>query len=758
MRRRVILRTLALVIACYIGPLQSAEFPIDQRVLVVYGNTDIGPWEQEFNSTILRQLTTENAIPVVPEFLNLVGADPAELPTIADSLRVKYQSIAIDLIIALQPEANTFVHSYSDYFAPDAEVIYVLPGTDLLELEGFAENEFVVASAVGQASLKTVEAISGIFPNLDRLYVVGGSAAGDVSFMEQISEAIDESDIRDKIEYLIGLSMSELTQRLAGAPGETAILMATYDRDSFGQPLRTMAVSQMLAEELGLPVFSPFDSLLLSGAIGGSLTTAVGYADSAVQLALAVLATDDDYAFFVRGTSQYMFDATRLKEFGITPNQLPEGSILVNEQVGFWSLYWRWAVLGITFIAAQLLLIFYLISSIQRRKRLESKMLELRKNQALGDLAGGIAHDFNNILMVLYANTDLALRFMKNGEKLEGYLGNIRTATRRARDLVKQILAFSSGLENASRECKNPLELLNETVEQLRTFLPATCDIDLDCPDCLDTVEIDESQMSQVILNICINAQHAMKDEGKISISVNNVTVWGKKKLYSQILPPGKYVAIAISDTGPGIDAKNLSHIFKPFYSTKLPGRGTGLGLSMVDRVIKTHEAYIDVQTIKNRGSTFTIYLPSVESNLVSMEEPQEKPDTNADSMRVLLVDDDEMVLEGTANMLLELHCEVTKFSNPLMALAEFKNNPDKFEMLLTDSKLPEMDGIRLIESIREIRKDFPAVLYTGYMETVGYDVLGAITVLSKPANIDELFQALSMGRNEANIAARQSE
>ena len=739
--------TLVILTACGISFANHAaeRAPVEHQILLIYGSTDVGEWEQTYNSEILRELSVGSGKSLIPEFLSLVGSTAEEQELMAESLLLQYGDSAIDLVIGVTPEASSFVRNHSSVFAPEAPHLYVLPGNDILDdADTLPASDYILRSAVDVAAELTLELIVELIPDLSNIYVVGGAGDGALSYANRINEALQRTGITTDTQYLHGLLPEELIEELQQVPRTSAILMSTYDIDRLGQPQRAVIVNSFLQEHIALPVFALFDSQIGRGAVGGNMSSSSQYAIGTAQIARDILA-GNAVPRISDAPTQYVFDSARLNAFNLNRGLLPEGSIILNEEPNFILDNIALIAAAILIMLAQFALIALLWRAINQRRHAEEELKTTQKMEALGSLAGGIAHDFNNILMAIMANAELAKSVLADPDKTEARLNNIISASNRAKGLISQILLFSRQAAAQTFETINIATLLNESVQQIRAFLPAECTIEVDCDESLPAASIDSNQLHQAIMNICINAQHAMNNAGKITITAERVDLEEDKKIFRHDIPPGTYVSIEIKDTGVGISEENQRHIFEPFYTTKPQGKGAGLGLALVYRIVRAHDAYIDLQSSSGEGSSFTIYLKASEQSASSkIPKLRSSNALQGHGERILLVDDDDMVLDATARILERLNYKVHAFRSSLKALAAFKEAPQQWDLIFTDLSMPEMDGARLGAQIRQIRGDIDIILYTGYLDAVDAIDLENLRILSKPSRLDEIANAVA--------------
>ncbi len=390
------------------------------------------------------------------------------------------------------------------------------------------------------------------------------------------------------------------------------------------------------------------------------------------------------------------------------------------------------------------------LKDITQQRQLEVQLQQSQKMEAIGTLAGGITHDFNNILGAILGYTELAILDSKNESKIGQHLEKIQEAGHRARDLVNQILAFS----RQTKQKRFPLQLssiVKEALKMIRASLPSTIEIRQNIQADQSTVEADPTQIHQVLMNLCTNAAHAMQENGGIlEIGIQNMDFGicsadfekGKKMStsvghtsdskgranqisesqidYLDILP-GPYLKLTVRDTGIGITQDILSRIFDPYFTTKEKAHGTGLGLSVVHGIIKSHGGSITVESEPGQGTTFHVYLPRIEYS-------KETADRMAASHyewvptgheRILFVDDEQALVDIGRQMLEHLGYKLVTRTSSVEALELFRAEPDAFDLVITDMTMPNMTGEKLAKAMMKIRPDIPIILCTGFSERI---------------------------------------
>jgi PAS domain S-box-containing protein len=379
---------------------------------------------------------------------------------------------------------------------------------------------------------------------------------------------------------------------------------------------------------------------------------------------------------------------------------------------------------------------------ITQQKRLEAQVQQAKKMEAIGTLAGGIAHDFNNLLMAIQGNASLMLFKTDHNHQHYKMLKSIEKLVESGAKLTRQLLGYAS---EGRYEVKsiNLEELVEETSETFgRTRKEIT--IHRDLAEDLSAIEADQGQIEQVLLNLYVNASEAMSYGGDIFLKATNMAQGRMKgKLYDP--KPGKYVLLTVRDTGKGMDKETQERIFEPFFTTKEMSGGTGLGLASVYGIIKGHGGYIDVESEKDHGTTFNIYLPASEKKV--------EKTTGSDQQiidgkgTILLVDDEEMVLDIGVKILQHLGYKVLEARAGKEAVETYKTNGDKLDLVILDMVMPEMGGGEVYDRMKEINSNVKVLLSSGYsVDGQAKEILdrGCDDFIQKPFTMRELSGKLS--------------
>jgi signal transduction histidine kinase len=383
------------------------------------------------------------------------------------------------------------------------------------------------------------------------------------------------------------------------------------------------------------------------------------------------------------------------------------------------------------------------IEAEEEKKVLNRQLRQAQKMEAVGTLAGGIAHDFNNILSAVIGFTEMAMEDAPPGSFLNHNMEQVLQAGLRAKHLVQQILTFSRQSEHEMR----PVQLgriIQEAYELLRASLPTTIDIHTDVRSDAFTMG-DPTQMHQVLMNLCTNAGHAMRDKGgRLTITLREA---GDEEIREKHLPgmnAEAYLTLTVEDTGHGIPNPILDRIFDPFFTTKEHTEGTGMGLSVAHGIVKSHRGSIDVESRVGEGTLFRIYLPMILPG--TPEDDRGKPPLPSGTERVLFVDDEAMLVDMSRQILQRLGYQVTACTSSVEALTRFQDDPQAFDLLITDMTMPHMTGKELAEKVLQIRPAIPVILCTGFSETITEEAakrIGIQAFILKPIVMADLAETM---------------
>ncbi|HUV49739.1 MAG TPA: response regulator [Anaerolineae bacterium] len=349
---------------------------------------------------------------------------------------------------------------------------------------------------------------------------------------------------------------------------------------------------------------------------------------------------------------------------------------------------------------------------ISDRKRLEAQLLQSQKMEAIGTLAGGIAHDFNNLLMGIMGRISLINHDVELNHPHYKHFKDIEEIVKRGSDLTKQLLGFAMGGKyevkptNINKLIEKCSDMFGRTRKENRIHTTLQKDV---C-----AVEIDRSQIEQVLLNLFVNAWHAMPGGGDIFIETKNIRLDDDDVMHYGI-KPGEFVMVSVVDTGVGMDKETLRHIFEPFFTTKKLGRGTGLGLASAYGIIKNHGGLINVNSKKGEGTTFNFYLPAVEAQIISQLRNDTEDEILHGTETILIVDDEEIIINVAREMLNNMGYNVFVAGGGKEALEIFKKDKDKITLVMLDMIMPDLSGSDVYNVLKEIKPDIKILISSGY-------------------------------------------
>ncbi|MCD6569678.1 MAG: response regulator [Deltaproteobacteria bacterium] len=381
--------------------------------------------------------------------------------------------------------------------------------------------------------------------------------------------------------------------------------------------------------------------------------------------------------------------------------------------------------------------IIVILNDVTDRRRMEVQLQQIRKMEAVGTLAGGIAHDFNNLLMGIQGNASLMLLDVDSTHPHHKRLNNIVKLVQSGSKLTRQLLGYA----RKGRYEVKPINLNQLVEETSETFGRTKKEVAIhqELAEDLFPIEADQGQIEQVLLNMYVNAWQAMPDGGDLFLKTMNTTHEEMKgKLYEP--KPGNYVLLAITDTGVGIDKNTRERIFDPFFTTKEMGRGTGLGLASVYGIIKGHGGYIDVDSEKGRGTTFSICLPASPKEAIEKKELHEEALKGTET--VLLIDDEDMIIDVGKQMLEALGYEVLIARSSSQAIDVYNANKDRIDMVILDMIMPDMNGGEIYDRLKQINPSIKVLLSSGYsIDGQATKILerGCNGFIQKPFNMEQI-------------------
>jgi len=352
--------------------------------------------------------------------------------------------------------------------------------------------------------------------------------------------------------------------------------------------------------------------------------------------------------------------------------------------------------------------------------KLESKLRQAHKMEAIGTMAGGIAHDFNNILAAILGFADLAKIDIPDDSPAKHHIDQVLKAGHRAKDLVRHILTFSRMSNPVTSHVPiNLSSIVKEVLKFQRSIIPTTISIISDIDENCGLIKGDPTQIHQVIMNFCTNASQAMEEQGgTLDVELHKIKLSSNDLKTEPTQHPGTYIKLSVRDTGAGLNPELIDKIFDPYFSTKEFGKGSGMGLAVVHSIVKNHGGIIKVESEPGNGSTFNVLFPRIDEEIIQeiIEKTEEIPTGNE---KILFVDDEEMLANIGKSMLETLGYSVTAKSDSSEALKLFQSDPTQFDLVITDQTMPNIPGSELAKQLLKIRSDIPIILCTGYSSMI---------------------------------------
>lgn len=378
--------------------------------------------------------------------------------------------------------------------------------------------------------------------------------------------------------------------------------------------------------------------------------------------------------------------------------------------------------------------------------RMENQLRSSQKMQTIGTLAGGIAHDFNNILTPIFGFTNMAIESLPENHISRQDLEHVLRAAERARDLVRQILTFARH-SDTDRQSVQLHHVIKEVLRLVRSTLPTSIEIKTYISTATKPVLADPSQIHQVVMNLCTNAAHAMREVGgllEVQLRMSNLD--GDFCRRHASMTPGECVLLSVRDNGCGMRSEVLDRIFEPFFTTKAVGEGTGLGMSVVHGIVTGHRGVVEIESQEGLGTKVMIYLPVAPLNTFPLTADKKESPLRGNGEHLLLVDDETEIIAMEKQVLGMLGYKVSAYTNSIEAWKAFSANPGDFDLLITDQTMPHLLGIQLAQKVLQMCPDFPIILLSGYSDSVTTDSAqqsGVREFLSKPLALVELSRVI---------------
>lgn len=681
--------------------------------------------------------------------------------------RMRYSRDEFALIIACDDDAFRFLRKYRDELFGTTPVVFCGVNYFTPELlDGFTNCTGVVEAYDLRA---TLDFALKVHPNTKRVYVINDDTVTGVANRRRVDEIAPDYTNRVVFAHLHDTTMRELIAEVMAIPSDSLLLLMSFNRDRAGQEFRYRDAARMILSSAGVPAYGVWDFYLGSGIVGGCLTSGESQGRSAAELARRILMGESasNIPVVTESPNRYMFDYRQLVRWKIPLSALPPDSVLINQprqqyQISRNVLWFTGLALGVLVG----LVVILIIEVIERRRaqkvlaetnrRLQKEMAEreeaekalraseeqvrqMQKLEALGRLAGGVAHDFNNILTSVLGFSKMALEQLPANSPVRSDLEEVVNAAQRAVGVTRQLLA----LGRRQMLQAQPVDL-NKIVtgmdRLLRHILGEDVELVTLLADNLPPVLGDTGYLEQVLLNLAVNARDAMPCGGKLYITTSQVELQPGKLGAPPDIRPGIYVQLEVRDTGQGMTPDVLRRAAEPFFTTKKPGEGSGLGLSVVYGIVRQLGGGVSIQSEPNVGTTVRVWLVAMPGAQVAdtKSESQKMP---RGSETILIVEDDELVRRYFTRVLEPLGYRIMQAENGHDALHQYGALVGQIDLLMTDVVMPGMSGRDLVRHLRGAKPDLKVLYVTGFSkEMAGRSGLAkSEPTLLKPVTAEKL-------------------
>lgn len=693
------------------------------RVLLLNSYHQSFQWSGDITEAV--QATFEDAGRDVRLHVEYMDLKRHALESSLNSLRQlygqRYADLSFEAIIVSDDFALDFALEHRESLFHNAPIIFC--GINNFSAQRIAGHANITGVAENIDIHGTIALAKSLHPNIRHVAVINDGAPPAVSMMERTRVAMESYQGTLDLIELFDLSADDLRKRLQGLPARTVVLHIHYYTDKATNAALTVRQSFAISRNsTTLPIYTCWDHQIGYGATGGLVTNGRAQGKTAAQMAIRIFEGESADAIPPISVSPNtpMFDFRYLAPYGLSVADLPAESVILHQPASVYYQYrttiWSVGVLLLLLVVANIALLI----NVLKRKRAESALLlseqrlhQAEKMKAIGQLAGGIAHDFNNQLSGVYGYADLLMANLE-GEKLRSYARCILEAAEQAAELTNQLLAFS----RKGKYMSVPVNIHN-TIEQVLSMLEHSIDkrirIGRDLQATPATTMGDPSQLQNAFLNIALNARDAMPKGGELTFATHAQELTQEQcSALPHTTPPGSYLCVSITDTGCGMDEDTQQHMFEPFFTTKDVGKGTGMGLASVYGTIRNHKGAIAVTSAIGKGTTFRIYLPSIEDVYVE-DAPEARDAPVAGTARILVVDDEDIARRIATDMLGELGYNVRTCSDGREAVALYETDWQEIDLVILDMVMPELDGRDTFDAMLAINPNVRAILSSGY-------------------------------------------
>jgi signal transduction histidine kinase len=685
-----------------------------------------------------------------------------------DLYRIRYRPDEFDAIIACDDDAFNFLRKYRAELFDSTPVVFC--GVNYFDGEMLRDFPHCTGVVEAYDLVSTLDVALKLHPSATKVFVINDDTATGVANRKRVDEIAPRYSPRVPFTHLHNMTMRELLTEVERLPADAVVLLMSFNRDKAGQEFRYRDAARLICSRSPVPVYGVWDFYMGYGIVGGRLTSGESQGKLAATLAKRILSGEsaDSIPVITESPNEYMFDYRQLTRWGVPISALPPGSAVRYEprrqmEISRRTLYVAGAVFGVL-LGLLTVLGIEIIQRQRAQKTLEEinqrlkreirereetekalrsseeQIRQMQKLEALGRLAGGVAHDFNNLLTAIIGFGKLALDQLPADMPARADLEEVLRAAERAVGVTRQLLA----LGRRQMLQVQPVDL-NKIVANMDRLLRHSLGEDVELVtvfgEDLPPVMGDPGYLEQVLLNLVVNARDAMPNGGKLFITTSLVELQPGRDGVSPQIKAGAYVQLEVRDTGCGMSPEVLQRAAEPFFTTKQPGEGTGLGLSVVFGIVRQLGGDVAIRSAPGEGCTVRVWLPAAPGAVVADTKSEAQRTTPRGWETILVVEDEDFVRRYFVRVLESLGYRVLEAANGHEALERYGAVVNRIDLVMTDIVMPGMSGRDLAKRFRALRRDQKILFVTGFSkEMAGRNGIGeSEAILLKPVTSEKL-------------------